>query len=107
MRISWFIRMVKIAVAGGSEFIVGFQLAGIKDVINVTDNFFNGLKNIKNRKDIGIVIVDEEIIQSLDVHQRFEIEASVDPVFIPLSKKTEQDSLKRLIKKSIGVDLWK
>ncbi|MBI2557756.1 hypothetical protein HYW20_00385 [Candidatus Woesearchaeota archaeon] len=99
--------MVKIAAVGGSEFIVGFQLAGIKDAIKITSNFFNELKNLKSRKDLGIVIVDEKIMENLELYQRSEIEASVDPVFIPVSTKVEQDSLKRLIKKSIGVDLWK
>ena len=99
--------MVKIAVAGGNEFIVGFQLAGIKDTIELNDNFFNGLKNLKNRKDLGIVVIDEKITESLEPYQRTHIESSVEPVFIPVSTKVEQDSLKRLIKKSIGVDLWK
>ena len=99
--------MVKIAVAGGNEFIVGFQLAGIMDTIELNDNIFDGLKILKNRKDIGIVVVDEKIIDGLEMFQRLEIEASVDPVFIPISTKVEQDSLKRLIKKSVGVDLWK
>ena len=99
--------MVKIAVVGGNEFIVGFQLAGVRDIFEVTGNYFNELKDIKNKKEIGIVVVDEKIIESLESHQRMEIEASVDPVFIPVSTKVEQDSLKRLIKKSIGVDLWK
>ena len=99
--------MVKIAVAGGSEFIVGFQLAGIRDTVEVTGNYFNELKNMKARKDIGIVVVDDKIMENLEQHQRLEIEASIEPVFIPVSTKAEQDSLKRLIKKSIGVDLWK
>ena len=99
--------MVKIAVLGGSEFIVGFQLAGIKDTIEATGNYFNELKNMKARKDIGIVVVDDKIMENLEQHQRLEIEASIEPVFIPVSTKVEQDSLKRLIKKSIGVDLWK
>ncbi|MBI2101799.1 V-type ATP synthase subunit F [Candidatus Woesearchaeota archaeon] len=99
--------MVKIAVVGGSEFIVGFQLAGIKDTMEVTGNYFNEMKNMKSRKDIGIVVVDEKIMERLDIHQRLDIEASVEPVFIPVSTKAEQDSLKRLIKKSIGIDLWK
>ena len=99
--------MVKIAVVGGSEFIVGFQLAGIKDVVEVNDNYFNQLKNFKNKKEIGIVVVDEKMMENLEQHQRFDIESSVEPVFIPVSTNVEQDSLKKLIKKSIGVDLWK
>ena len=99
--------MVKIAVVGGNEFIVGFQLAGIRDTIEIGNNPFNELKNLKNRRDIGVIVVDEKIMESLESYQRVEIEASVEPVFIPVSTKVEQDSLKRLIKKSIGVDLWK
>lgn len=99
--------MVKIAVAGGSEFIVGFQLAGIRDTIGINENYYNELKNLRERKDIGIVVVDEKIMESLDINQRLMVESSVNPVFISLSARVEQDSLKRLIKKSIGVDLWK
>ena len=46
-------------------------------------------------------------MENLDKHEKIDVEDSVDPVFIPVSTKAEQDSLKRLIKKSIGVDLWK
>ena len=99
--------MLKLAVIGGNEFIVGFQLAGIRDTIEVTSNYFNELKELKNKKDIGIVVVDEKIMEKLEPYQRLEIESDVEPVFIPLSTKSEQDSLKKLIKKSIGVDLWK
>ena len=99
--------MVKVAVAGSNEFIVGFQLAGIKDVVEISNSTFNDLKNFKQRKDIGVIVVDEKIMKTLEPHQRLDIEASVDPVFIPVSTKVEQDSLKTLIKKSIGVELWK
>ena len=99
--------MVKIAVVGSNEFIVGFQLAGIKDIIEAQSDYFNELKNIKNKKEIGIVVVDEKIMEKLEQHQRFDIESSVEPVFIPISTTSEQDSLRKLIKKSIGVDLWK
>jgi len=99
--------MVKLAVIGGSEFVVGFQLAGIKDIVEVSSNYFNELKNMKNRKDVGIVVVDEKIMENIDLYQRQIIESSVEPVFITVSARTEQESLKRLIKKSIGVDLLK
>ena len=99
--------MVNIVVVGRNEFVVGFQLAGIRNVIEVKSNYFNELKNLKNKKEIGVVVVDEKTMEKLEPHQRNEIEASVDPVFIQVSTKIEQDSLKKLIKKSIGVDLWK
>ena len=99
--------MVKTAVLGSNEFIVGFQLAGIKDTIEASNNPLNDINKLKERKELGVVIIDEKIMENLDKHERIEVEDSVDPVFIPISTKVEQDSLKRLIKKSIGVDLWK
>ena len=99
--------MVKTAVLGSNEFIVGFQLAGIKDTIEVSDNPIKDINKLKEKKEHGVVIIDEKIMENLDKHERIDVEDSVDPVFIPISTKVEQDSLKRLIKKSIGVDLWK
>lgn len=98
--------MVNIAVLGPNEFTVGFQLAGIKETIEVSDNPIKDIEELKKRKEIGIVVIDEKIMESLQEHEREEIEDSVDPVFIPLSTKAEQDSLKKLIKKSIGIELW-
>lgn len=99
--------MVKTAVFGGNEFVVGFQLAGIKEIIEVSKNLDADIEKLKNRKDLGVIVIDEKILESMDKHQRLEVEDCVDPVFIPISTKVEQDSMKRLIKKSIGVDLWK
>ena len=99
--------MVKTAVLGSNEFNVGFQLAGIKEIMEVSNNPIKDINNFKNNKEIGIVVIEEKIMEGLEKHERIEVEDSVDPVFIPISTKVEQDSLKRLIKKSIGVDLWK
>ena len=99
--------MVKTAVLGSNEFIVGFQLAGIKDTIEVSPNPLNDISKLKEKKEHGVVIIDEKIMENLDKHDRIDVEDSVDPVFIPVSTKVEQDSLKRLIKISVGVDLWK
>jgi len=99
--------MVKTAVLGSNEFIVGFQLAGIKDTMEATEMPINDIKRFKEKKEHGVVVIEEKILEGLDKHQRLEVEDSVDPVFIPVSTEAEQESLKRLIKKSIGIDLWK
>ena len=99
--------MADIAAAGTNEFIVGFRLAGIKETVEIRNDAFSELKALKSKNGIRVIVVDEKIMEKLEPYQRNEIEASVEPVFITLSTKTEQDSLKKLIKKSIGVDLWK
>jgi len=98
--------MVSMCVLGGNEFIVGFQLAGIREIIEVSNEPLKDIEELKKRKDIGIVVIDEKIMDNMEEHHKQDVEDSVDPVFIPVSTKLEQDSLKRLIKKSIGVDLW-
>ncbi|HJN56493.1 hypothetical protein CL615_02695 [archaeon] len=98
--------MVNIVVLGGNEFTVGFQLAGIRETIDVSDNPEKDINELKNRKDISVVVVDETVLENFDMEKRLELEDSVDPVFIPVSTKAEQGSLKRLIKKSIGIELW-
>ncbi len=99
--------MVKIVAAGSNEFVVGFQLAGIGDIRELGGNYCYEIRGLNSKTEIGIVVIEEKIMEDLEPHQRLEIESSVEPVFIPVSTKVEQDGLKRLIKKSIGVDLWK
>ncbi len=67
----------------------------------------NQIESLTEDKEIGIVIIDQKTLNKMDEHDRADIETSVKPVFILVSTEVSQDSLKRLIKKSIGVDLWK
>ncbi len=99
--------MKEIAVVGRSEFVVGFQLAGIRNIVEIEGSPMAAIDNLKKNNMIGIVILDEKALEDVSVQKRLEIEDSVEPVFIPVSEKAEHGSLKRLIKKSIGVDLWK
>ena len=65
--------MVNVAVLGPNEFTVGFQLAGIKEIVEVSDNPIKDIEELKKRKEIGIVVVDEKIMESLQEHEREEI----------------------------------
>lgn len=99
---------MELAVLGSEEFVIGFQLAGIRNIFKTSKDPLKDIKDIKDeKKNLGIVIIEESILDKLDPHERYEIEDSISPVFVPLSEVAEQESLRRLIKKSIGVDLWK
>jgi vacuolar-type H+-ATPase subunit F/Vma7 len=98
--------MFKMAAFGTEEFAMGFQLAGIKDILVAADNPENQIRALMKSTDIGIVIIDENTTNKLDTYMRHEIEDCVKPVFIMLSEKAEDESLRRMIRKSIGVDLW-
>ncbi|MCF7861650.1 hypothetical protein K9M79_05370 [Candidatus Woesearchaeota archaeon] len=98
---------MRIAVLGSSEFTLGFMLTGIKDIIEVSDNPINEINKIREDPNIGIVIVEHSVLDQIEELDKEEIEDSVSPVFISLSTNIEQDSLKRLIKKSIGIDVYR
>ncbi len=101
--------MKKIACLGTEAFTLGFRLAGIRSVVNMSDkqDILDQIRALRTDKDIGIVIIDEQILDKLESHDRAMVEESVSPVFVPLSTKSSSDSIRKLIIKSIGVDLWK
>jgi V/A-type H+/Na+-transporting ATPase subunit F len=106
--------MKKLAAIGSNEFILGFQLAGIRKTIELdpvnnqkADISSKNIKELVKEEDIGIVIMDENLLDAMSFFDRSDIENSLTPVFIPLSTKAAQENLRKLIKKSIGVDVWK
>ncbi len=98
-----------IGCAGTEAFTLGFQLAGIRKVVNIYDKSeaFDKIWELKDDKGIGIVIVDEKVMEMLDDDDRNDIEESIQPVFVTVSEKSSAENLRKLIIKSIGVDLWK
>jgi V/A-type H+/Na+-transporting ATPase subunit F len=98
--------MFKMASFGTDAFVLGFELAGIRNTIIAENDPEKQLRELMKSDEIGIVIIDEDTTNRLDSYLRKEIEDSVKPVFIMLSDKAEDESLRRMIRKSIGVDLW-
>ena len=99
--------MTTLAAIGTSEFILGFQLAGVRNTIEAKEDFRQQLSGIRQQKDIGIVVIEESLLDRLEIHDRMDIEASLDPVFVSLSAKEDSESMRKLIKKCIGIDVWK
>ena len=99
--------MNDIAVLGREEFTLGFALTGIKKIVNVEKNVKESIDKIKQDADSKIIIIDETILAELPLYTREEIVNSVRPVFVTLGTEGSSDTLRKLIKKSIGVDLWR
>ncbi len=96
---------MELAVIGKEDFCLGFSLAGIRN-IHETENPVDAVKNVLADESIGVVVFDESLLGGLDEFEKAKLETSVRPVFVMLSTKEESDTLKRMIKKSIGVELW-
>lgn len=96
---------MEIAVIGKEDFCLGFSLAGITNIFE-TENPAEAIGKTFEDQEIGVVVVDESLMGKLDEFEKAKLEASVRPVFMTLSLKEESDELKKMIKKSIGVELW-
>ncbi len=96
---------MELAVIGREDFCLGFSLAGIRDIFE-TENPAEAISRVFENQEIGVVVMDESLMGKLDDFEKAKLEDSVRPVFMTLSLKEESDALRKMIKKSIGVELW-
>lgn len=97
--------MNKMIALGKSEFILGFRLAGIRSI--EAQHPKEDFEKYTSDPDIGIIITDEETISQLSSLHRDAVEARVRPVTVVVSATaSSNESLRKKIKKAIGVDLW-
>lgn len=100
--------MSELAVVGDSEFVMGFQLIGIKKIFEgetrqeLKEKFTQALRDIN----VGIIVTNDSSIKKLDQNFRRNVENSITPVVVVLSIDAfAQDNLRDMIKKAIGIDL--
>ncbi|MFC1768245.1 V-type ATP synthase subunit F [Nanoarchaeota archaeon] len=96
--------MSELAVVGESKFILGFQLAGIQNTVET--NQPEKVIEVMSDKRFGIVIIDQNIMKNFKEHQLQFVQESINPVGVILSEKPMEDDLRKMIIKSIGVDVW-
>jgi len=99
---------MEIAVVGNSDFTLGFQLAGINRLYNsnTVEESTEHLKELLNDKDVGIVVVNSELLAKLPERLRERLSNSITPTVLGIGTE-EDNTLRESIRKAIGVDLWK
>jgi vacuolar-type H+-ATPase subunit F/Vma7 len=98
--------MLNVAVMGSPKFVLGFQLAGIRQSYEVESEPYRKMKEVMADEGVGIIITEEAMMGKMDEHDRNVVESSVRPVVIVLSEEASSESLRKMIRKSIGIDLW-
>ena len=96
-----------LAVYGTKDFSLGFMLAGVKKVFLAEGDPEMEVKSLLADPEANVILVDEEVIQVLSPMRKRLMENSIKPVFVSLSKEMGDESLRSMIRRSIGVDLWK
>ena len=99
---------MEIAVVGSSNFTLGFQLAGINRLYNSdsVEESAEHLKELLNEKNIGIIVVNSELLTKLPERLRLRLSNSITPTVLGIGTE-EDNTLRESIRKAIGVDLWK
>ncbi len=96
---------LEIAVIGDDDFTLGFKLAGVKKSFDIRKT---GIREAIANKDIGILIANDKDVRALPPHVQEQVRNSVSPVAVVISEDGgAEENLRKLIKKSIGVDLKK
>jgi V/A-type H+/Na+-transporting ATPase subunit F len=99
--------MREIAVLGPSTFTLGFRLTGISKVFEISKHDPDkSIKDIIGHPEIGLVIMQDESLEIFTEQTREIISQSIDPVFLTISEQDSNEEMRKLVKKSIGVDLW-
>ncbi|MBT3465191.1 V-type ATP synthase subunit F [archaeon] len=102
--------MSEIYVVGGSDFTLGFYLTGIRNIVNVVEkkDVERTFLKLSSNTNIGIIITDNITVSKLPTVLKKKVENSVKPITVVLSEDdSSQDNLRDMVKRSIGVDLWK
>ncbi len=99
--------MAELAVFGEEEFLLGFELAGIRKTYKIGSNVHKTLSAVLSEEGIGILVVSQSTMDQLDSHTQRELSKSTKPVVVVLSEQQEGAQLRKDIIRAIGVDLWK
>ena len=95
---------MEIAVIGKEDFCLGFRLAGINRIFE-TDDPREAINQVKQVQEVGVVVFDQNLAEKLDDDEKKDIEDSLRPIYLNLSTEASEDSLKKMIRKSIGVEI--
>ena len=99
---------MEIAFVGGSESVLGFNLAGVKKsyAANTEDEMVSKIGDVMADSNVGILVLKQSDYNKLPKRLQEQLSESIKPTMITIG--TEQSTeMRETIKRAIGVDLWK
>jgi len=99
---------MEIAFVGGSESVLGFNLAGIKKSYgaNTEEEMVSKIGEVMADSNVGILVLKQSDYNKLPKRLQEQLSESIRPTIITIG--TEQSTeMREKIKRAIGVDLWK
>jgi len=99
---------MEIAFVGGSESVLGFNLAGIKKsyAADTEEQMVSKIGEVMADSSVGILVLKQSDYNKLPKRLQEQLSESIKPTVISIG--TEQSTeMREKIKRAIGVDLWK
>jgi V/A-type H+/Na+-transporting ATPase subunit F len=99
---------MEIAYVGGSESVLGFNLAGIKKsyAADTEEAIVAKIGEVMADSNVGILVLKQSDYNKLPKRLQEQLSDSIKPTMIAIG--TEQSTeMREKIKRAIGVDLWK
>ncbi|MBU0756557.1 MAG: hypothetical protein KKF44_00700 [Nanoarchaeota archaeon] len=101
-------KTLNIGIIGGSEFTLGFELTGIRDIVKIPDKtdgnqVVDMFREIILKENIGILVTDDKTMDMIPKEFHEMLENASRPVLVILSDKGLSSSLSDRIKNSLGV----
>ena len=99
---------MEIAFVGGSESVLGFNLAGVKKsyAANTEDEMVSKIGDVMADSSVGILVLKQSDYNKLPKRLQEQLSESIKPTMITIG--TEQSTeMREKINRAIGVDLWK
>lgn len=99
---------MEIAFVGGSESVLGFNLAGVKKsyAANTEEEMVSKIGEVMADSNVGILVLKQSEYNKLPKRLQEQLSDSIKPTMIAIG--TEQSTeMREKIKRAIGVDLWK
>ena len=102
-----------IAVIGDSSLRTGFRLAGVTQMhrANTPAEAEAILNTLMNDETIGIIIIEERMLESIDWRLKKKVESVAKPVVVAVPGRNgpmeQTESIGKLVKRALGFDLMK
>jgi len=97
--------MAGITVVGSPDFILGFRLAGIRNVYAEKTTIEPRITQILTEGQASILILHDEDFTRLPAAMKRRLRESRKPIVISVGSR-EEDDLRAKIKRVIGIDLY-
>jgi len=99
---------MEIAIVGSDDFVTGFQLAGLRHTyVARGEKIDEQVNSLIEEPKFGILVMEDRDVKELSHLTKKRLDKTVTPVIVSLSIEGKEESLREMIKKSVGVDLWK